>query len=257
MKLKPLWPLLISLAFISCNKQDDSKIISLEGHFIPAQSVEIKPLVEGILSEIHFLDGAHVEKGELLFTIDKAPYEEKLEAAHLKKLVILKKMQIAAENADRYRSLLLHSYIQESDYRQSLLELTLHETALVESDAEIRFLQLQVNNCRIVAPFTGVIGKHYIDKGSLIHKEPLALLNEVDPLYVDFFVDESFFASLNNLLKTESNPTILINDSVRASLLFLDNTISNNKVLLRAQIENKEGKFCPGQKAFGKVTLPR
>lgn len=253
MKLKLF---LISLALVSCSNQDNSKIISLEGVFVPAQSVEIKPLVDGTLSEIHFTDGSLVQKGDLLFTIDETPFEAKLEEAYLKKLVVAKKMQIAAENADKYRSLLLHNYIQESDYRQSLSELTLYETALVESEAEIRALQIELNNCKIVAPFTGVIGRHFIDKGSLLDKSPLALLNQVDPLYIDFSIDVSVFALLNKLLKTEVNPSILINDSEIASLLFLDNTVSDGKVLLRAKLENKEGKFCPGQKAIGKLTLP-
>jgi RND family efflux transporter MFP subunit len=248
--------LLISLTLIACSNQENSKIISLTGHFIPAQSVEIKPLTEGVLEGIHFTEGQSVKEGDLLFTLDKKTYEAKLENAIAKRLFHIKKLQIAAENADRYRSLLLNNYVQEIDYKQSLEELALYETAVMESESEIRLAQIHLDECSIRAPFSGVIGKHFVDKGSVVKETPLALLNQFDPLYIDFQLDEALYTKIKTLLQTEPNAPILINNSEKADLLFIDNVIYDSKVLLRAQINNKEGKFCPGQKVIGTLQIP-
>ncbi len=249
--------LLISLTFISCSNQDNSKIITLEGYFIPAQSAEIKSVEEGVLEEIHFREGGLVKEGDLLFTINKKLYEAKVDEAVAKRLLNLKKLQLAAERADRYKSLLLNNYVQENDYKQSLVELTLFETAVMESEAEIRVAQIQLDNCFIKAPFSGVIGKHLVDKGNLVKETPLALLNQLDPIYIDFSIDETLYSKIKTLLQTEPDTHILINDSDQAHLLFIDNQIRDSKVSLRAKIDNREGKFCPGQKVACKLTIPR
>ncbi len=56
--------------------QDMSREIELIGRIEPCSYVDVKSKVDGILDEIHFKDGEFVKKGQVLFTIDPAPYKE-------------------------------------------------------------------------------------------------------------------------------------------------------------------------------------
>src|SRR5262245_19229469 len=51
------------------------------GRFVAVDSVEVRARVSGYLEKIHFRDGQIVKAGDLLFTIDRRPFQNTLDQA--------------------------------------------------------------------------------------------------------------------------------------------------------------------------------
>ncbi len=239
--------------------------ISLDavGHFVALNSAEIKAQVEGTLISLHFQDGETVNEGDLLFTIDPRPYEAALEQSIAERMQNVAKLQYSAEKVARYKTLLANKYVSELDYIQYVSELANLEAAVMQNEASIRLANVNLDYCYIKAPFTGVTGKHFIDKGNLIANDgsTLVLLNQVDPLYIDFSIPEKDYVKIASYQTKGQNLDVLItypeypDVNATAKLILIDNTVNQNTgmILLRGEIANPERKFWPGQ--FVKTTL--
>ncbi len=269
------------LALISCYKQEVKSTplpkvtvataevktipISLDavGHFVALYSAEIKAQVEGTLISLHFQDGQTVNEGDLLFTIDPRPYIAALEQSIAERMQNVAKLQYSAEKVARYKTLLANKYVSELDYIQYVSELANLEATVMQNEANIRLANVNLDYCYIKAPFKGVTGKHFIDKGNLIANDgsTLVLLNQVDPLYIDFTIPEKDYVKIANYQNKGQNLDVLItypeypNVNATAKLILIDNTVNQNTgmILLRGEISNPERKFWPGQ--FVKATV--
>lgn len=181
-------PLLLLLC-LSCSKKPN---FDLTGKCIPFQSIEIKAEIDGTLTNVYFEDGNSVCEGDILFTIDSKFYEAKLDEVRAKRLQTFTELQRMAETVDRYQTLLTNKYISETDCRQLILEMNQLEASVMELDAEIRLAELALDHCSIKAPFQGVIEKRFLSKGSLVQKgEIIAILNQIDPIYIDLTLTET------------------------------------------------------------------
>ncbi len=240
----------ILLLMFSCNKSPE-KNIHATGTVVASNTAEIKAEVTGKLRSIHFIDGQKVTEGDVLFNIESTPYEERLEIAVSRRLQNISKLQYAAEKVDRYQTLLVNNYVSENDCAQQISELTAYEGLVMQNDAEIRSAKNDLNNCAIRAPFTAIAGKHLIDTGNFVQNNDITLvhLNQIDPIYIDFTLTEKEYAKIS----TKKNLQILLthpynpNHTTKAKLIFIDNTIHQNKISLRLEAPNPEYKFFPGQ----------
>lgn len=271
------------LALFSCGKQevkstplpkvtvDTAEVkkipitLDVVGHCVALYSAEIKAQVGGTLISLHFQDGQTVNEGDLLFTIDPRPYEAVLEQSVAERMQNVAKLQYSAEKVARYKTLLTNKYVSEVDYIQYVSELTNLEAAVMQNEANIRLANVNLDYCYIKAPFKGVTGKHLIDKGNLITNDgsTLVLLNQVDPLYIDFIIPESDYVKIATLQNREQNLDLLItypeypNMNVPAKLILIDNAVNQNTgtFLLRAEIANSDRKFLPGQRIKATIIL--
>ncbi len=243
--------IIVFLALLSCQKSEQ-KTFRLQGHFVPSNFVEIKAEVSGTLAGIHFQDGQKVKENDLLFTIDSRAYEAALDLAVSTRMQNLSKLQYAAEKVDRFKTLLANKYVSETDCAPYISELTNYESAMMQNDADIKIAKINLEKCSIKAPFSGVIGRHFIDKGNLIltDKPTLVTLSQTDPIYIDVQVSEKEYVKIRSLTKLH----LTLNhqkDKIDAELVFIDTRVNplNGTILLRAKVPNSEGKFIAGQTA--------
>jgi RND family efflux transporter MFP subunit len=242
------------------------------GQFSPVNRVELRAQVGGVLTEIHFQDGQIVRKGDLLFVIDPRPYEIKLALATAQLATAMARVDLTSAELARAQSLRKTDFASQETVDQRLSDQNAARAAVDDAKARIRDAQLDLEYCRVTAPFDGVIGARQVSIGSLIagsraSASPttlLATLVSLDPIYVDFDMSESDYLTFAR--EHEQNPgqlhdkvMIALSDETTFSrdgvLDFVDNAVDRSSGTLhaRATVPNRDLFLEPGQ--FARVRL--
>lgn len=240
------------------NVKDVPVVYSVPGYVEAIDRVELRSRVSGYLDKVLFTDGALVAQGQILFLIDRRPYQAALNRAE----ALLQKAKINANRArldsERANHLSAQKAIskEETQRRQTEAAMALLEVAAAEAAADAARLDLQFTEIR--APISGRIGRAQVTSGNLVNaNHPLAVIVATDAMYVRFGIDENTFAAhgVENRAKWEVKFDLPTGKSVQAEMVFIDNEVnsSTGTLTLRARISNLNGQYLPGQ--FGNVTL--
>jgi multidrug efflux system membrane fusion protein len=238
--------------------------LSAVGAVEPYSTVMVKAQVGGLLTRVHFKEGQDVRRGDLLFTIDSAPYEATLH----QKEADSAKSAIEARNAEvdnqRYSDLVTKRVVsqEESDKARTAAEST---AAQARSDkAAVEYARLQLSYCSIHAPIDARAGSLMINEGNLVKANdstPLVVINQIQPVYVSFAVPERELAAIKRRLaegRTLKTRAVMPGDeerSVEGDLTFLNNEVDRQTgtIRLRSTFANEDKRLWPGQ--FVSVTL--
>lgn len=263
-KEKPSVPVTVASVFT----KDVPIQVSSVGNVEAYSTVAVKSRVSGELVGVHFQEGQEVKEGDLLFTVDKAPYEVALKEAQAR----LERDQALARKArdDVRRNLPL----AEKDIvsRQSLdqyVSTAEAAEALVKADqAAVENLQLQLGYCSIRSPISGRTGSLLIQKGNLIkandENKSLLTVHQLEPIYVTFAVPEKYLGEINRRTKegkmevrvsTPENPGSA--EPITGFVSFVNNTVeqSTATIRLKATFQNKDRRLWPGQTINTLLTL--
>ena len=149
--------------------------------------------VQGFLQGIHYRDGNFVKEGTTLFTIERAPYQLKLEQA-----------QAAEEGARAALKQAEADYERQAELssRQVTTKAALDNATANRDSAAARLKQAQVDTAQaalnlsyteVKAPFDGTVSARLVSMGDLVGANgptQLATIVEPDPIYVSFNVGE-------------------------------------------------------------------
>ena len=155
-------------------------------------SVDIRARVEGFLVKRNFTEGGTVDQGQLLYEIDRAPFEAALKGAKAQLSSSQASLVNARKNLSRTQDLIKRGAISQSDYDNQVSAEAQAAAAVQLAQANLETAQLNLGYTRINAPFRGAIGKSNFSVGNLINPTSgtLATLTSMDPIYVTFQVDE-------------------------------------------------------------------
>src|SRR6266581_9075217 len=175
------------------------------GQFSAIDRVELRAQVGGTLTEIHFKDGQIVHKGDLLFVIDPRPYEIRLEQAKAALQTATARVALASNQLTRAQSLKRNDFATQETVDQRTNDQDASQAAVEDAKARMRDAELDLEYCRVRAPFTGRIGARQVSIGSLVAGSRaatspttlLATLVSLDPLYLDFDMSESDFLTFS------------------------------------------------------------
>jgi len=244
------------------------------GQFSAIDRVELRAQVGGILTEIHFTDGQIVHKGDLLFVIDPRPYEIKLAQAKAQLQTAAARVALANNQLSRAQSLRRNEFATQETVDQRTSDQDSSAAAVEDAKARIRDAQLDLEYCRVTAPFTGRIGARQVSIGSLVAGSRaavspttlLATLVSLDPLYLDFDMSESDYLTFARERARHGGPLaekVVIGLSDENSLKrdgtldFVDNPLdrSSGTIHARATVPNHDLFLAPGQFARLRVTV--
>jgi RND family efflux transporter MFP subunit len=167
------------------------------GRLESPESVEVRARVSGYLDKVHFKEGKEVKKGDLLFTIDRRPYQaefDRMEADHQRSE---SQAQLAKNDADRAERLIATKAISEEDHDTKVRSYASAQAAAKSAKAALNSAQLNLEFTEIRAPISGRIGRAFVTEGNLISgglggtgSTLLTTLVSQDPLYCYVDVDE-------------------------------------------------------------------
>lgn len=225
------------------------------GHFAAFNTVTVQAQVQGELTGLYFEEGQPVNKGELLFTIDKRPYQADLDKA----IATLRQNQATLaydlSRQERYSGLVADDFVSKLQYTQYVTELESQEAVIQENQAEIDSAAIKVGYCTITSPLSGIAGKRLIDVGNIITDvgTKMLVINQVSPLFIDFSIPERLFDAVHEM--QQKDPLLIeifvpnTNLVTHARLQMLDNTINpdTGMIALRGILPNDEQLFWPQQ----------
>lgn len=219
-------------------------------------SVPVLPRVTGQIVKSHFKEGQSVAAGELLFSIDSAPFDQKLKEAAGQLAVNQSKLKFSKAQAERFTFLLERGAISRSECDKSQSEAVQLEQTVESDKAAVEQARLNLSYCEVRAPVSGRAGSFLADQGSVVEafKTRLVQINQIQPAKVVFSVSEKYLPDMKSLMShgaravSVSIPgTALKCDDGRIS--FLDNAVDQGTgmVRLKAEFPNKDTLLWPGQ----------
>jgi membrane fusion protein, multidrug efflux system len=232
------------------------------GRLTSPETINIQPQVSGRVTEVHFIEGQEVKKGDLLFIIDPRPFQADLEQAQGQLKSDQAQLGLNQRNLQRDEQIGRFVSAQQIDADRSQVEN--FQGAVAKDQAAIDLAKLNLEYSSVRSPADGRTGRRLVDPGNYVAAGGSVLVNiqRLDPVYVDFTISENDLArlrenmALNRLtvqVTTPSKPEVV----KEGSLTFLDNSVSTQAgtVLLRATIPNPDRYLWPGQYVNVALTL--
>jgi len=161
-----------------------------------SKTVEVRARVQGFLETRDFAEGAYVKEGTRLFTIDPRLFKADREIAVAQVEQAESRLRLAEQELKRMRSVQVPGAVAATDLDQKAAEEANASAALRLAKAQLAKAELDLSYAEVYAPLTGYIGKALKEIGSLVdsgQNSLLAVMQQVDPLYVSFQVTESDF----------------------------------------------------------------
>lgn len=236
------------------------------GRLEAVERVDIRSRVAGTVQAVHFREGALVKKGDLLLTIDPAPYAADVERAEAQVAAALARQSYAQSEYERAQRLLDERAIAQREADERINAQREADANLRAARAALLTAQLSLGYTQVRAPVAGRVGRLEITVGNLVAAGPgapvLTTLVSVSPIYASFDADEQ--------VVTRALKTLPLGASARAQLdkipvqmgtaggtdtpftgklQLVDNQVdaASGTVRVRAVFDNADGSLLPGQ----------
>ena len=167
------------------------------GRAVATEAVTIQPQVTGMLMARHFEDGADVNKGCILFEIDKRPFEAGLAQAQATLLENQAAREFAQQDFARVEHLQGTSAVSQQEYDQKKNALAVAEAKVKAGEAAVQTAKLNLDYCQIHSPIDGRAGHRLIDPGNVVWSSGpnggtnMLTIQKIDPIYADFTITEN------------------------------------------------------------------
>ncbi len=244
------------------------------GRFLAIDSVELRARVSGYLDGVHFTDGQMVKQGDLLFTIDKRPFQNAVDQARANLATAKSNLAYTEADLNRGRELVGQKTITQQIFEQRAQAFRNAQASVSGAEAALHNAELDLEWTEVRAPINGRIGDRRVSPGNLVTGGSgtttlLATVVSTDPIYFEFTFDEASYLRYERLSKTGSD--VASRDAgVKVALKLIDETdfmhtgrmdFVNNvidsatgTIRARAVFDNPNGVFTPGM--FGRVRVP-
>lgn len=247
---------------VTAERKDMNLLAQSVGSVQASQSVVIRPLAPGQISEITFQEGQEVKKGDVLARIDASLYHAQLAQAQANK-----QQDEAQGESLRFQLRTLGSSKTPNAKQQALITAIHQSDAAVKSDiAAIQQAQALVDYTTITAPMDGRLGIKRIDAGNIIQPgdtNGLVEITQMDPVMVVFTLPERNLPGLSSLLAKNKPITVTARDIAtgaplaEGTLELADNQVNQNTgaLLLKASFDNASRRLWPGAMVNVQISL--
>ncbi len=235
----------------------------LPGRITPTRIAEVRPRVSGILVERVFQQGSMVKQGDVLYRIDPAPFQVKVDSAQATLQRALAVRDQAKQTADRQARLKEAQVTAVQQYDDAIAALAQAEADVGIAEAGLAEAKLNLEYANVTAPISGRIGRALITEGALVSangSDNLATIQQLDPIYADFTQSATDLMRLRKALedgqlisaRNEAEVQLVLDDGTsyphKGRLLFSEAAVdaSTGQVTLRGEFPNPDGDLLPG-----------
>lgn len=227
-------------------------------------TVEIRARVQAFLEAQHFTEGTIVQKGQLLFTLDKREFETKLRRAKAELDVALARLGKAETDERRLKPLAQRKAVPQQDYDNAVASLLAAKANIEVARSQVEEAELNLSYTTIRSPITGLVGQRLVTPGNLVGKGEATLLDTVssiDPIRVNFTISEAdhlrFMAHGKERVNVAIPLDLVLADGSlfphKGKIVIFDRAVDTKTgtFTVVAEFPNPEGALRPGQ--FGRV----
>lgn len=248
----------LEVATATAQEMEDPTVINIESARLEAiNTVELRPLVQGMLQKRTFTEGDRVQKDTELFHIDPTRYQAAVDACQAAVDQLEVKINDAQTKYERQQKLVQVNASSKDDLENARATLKELQAAMDAAKAKLAVAQDDLNRCVVKAPLGGRIGRTLISKGNYVTdiKTPLARLVQLSPIYARFPLSEKDILSIygSNAKLAEQAELTLVTATGReipekGRVAFCDNEIQpeTGTQNIWAVFENADRSLAPG-----------
>lgn len=256
-------PPAVPVAAADVERMDVPLEMTAVGHVVAYSNVALRTRVAGEITKVAFREGQDVKAGDLLFELDRRPFQHALAEAEAVLERDRARAREAAENLKRYAELVKKDYVTKEQFSQATANADALKATVRADEAAVETARLNLSYCTIAAPISGRTGGLLVHSGNLVKANddrPLVVINQIEPIYVTFAVPEVVLADVKKRASSgalavsalPNGPGAVPSEGV---LTFVDNAVdaTTGTINLRATFPNRERALWPGQ--FANVSL--
>jgi len=247
----------------------ERKVVPLDlqaiGTVIAASTVAVHAQITGELTSVEFKEGDEVRQGQVLFTLDKRPYEAALQQVEAQLQKDIAQAANARAQSLRYQDLQQRGIATREQVDQMTTQAAALDATVAADRANVEAAKVQLDYATIEAPISGRTGLLQVHRGNLVRANdttPIVTINRVTPVYVTFSIPESMLPEFKHYMAAG---TIHVearapNDPAPPSIGridFIDIAVDATTGTIKAKgtFLNEDRRLTPGQFVNVTVTL--
>ena len=184
----------LEVAVMEVQPKDIPLYLEMVGQTLGSVDIPISARVDGVLEEMHFLEGRPVKKGQLLYVIDPTPYESRVVEARGRLAEARTRLAKAGSDLERIRPLAEMDAVSQQDLDGAVAQFEAARGALQAAEAQVEQAGIQLGYTRISAPVDGLIGITRAKIGEYVGRAPnpvvLNVVSQTNPIRVRFAINE-------------------------------------------------------------------
>lgn len=254
----------VNVDVINVALRDVPVVFDYVGQTESSQQVEIRARVNGFLERRVYEEGSMVHQGDVMFQMDRKPFQAALDAAQAEYAQQKARLDTARANLNRVRPLAAKNALSQKDLDDSVGQEQAAAAAVEQARANVTSASLNLGYTTITAPVTGLSSFAKKQDGSYIDatNSLLTYVAKLDPMWINFSLSENEMLNLRAQTKSgalklpqigELEAVIVLADGSiypqRGHIKFADASLSEETgtYLIRAEVPNPTGTLRPGQ----------
>jgi len=232
---------------------------------IAASTVAVRAQITGELMSVNFKAGDEVQQGQVLFVLDKRPFEAALQQAEAQLQKDEAQTANAKAQAARYQDLAQRGIATREQVDQMTTQAAALEATVAADRANVQSARVQLDYATIEAPISGRTGLLQVHKGNLVRANdttPIISINRITPVYVTFAIPESMLPQFKRYMaagtiRVEARPPNEDGPPSIGKIDFIDIAVdaTTGTIKVKGTFPNEDRRLTPGQFVNVSVTL--
>lgn len=255
---------------VTVNKERVPIWLRYTGKTEATKRVEVRARVAGRLDQVLFQEGDYIEKGSILFVIEKDKYQAELDQARARRERDLATLDLARKDVERYKPLVaedLAPRVTLEQYEARVAELL---ATIKAAEGAIRDAELNLSYTDVVAPISGRASRTQVDVGNIVGYNDQTVLTTIvsdDPMFAYFNPTESQFQVMREYKSQDQMDAqvtipgniegLLERANLKGKVSFTDNRIDRNTgtITMRAEVANPDHTILEGTFVYVEVMV--
>src|SRR5262245_10215349 len=234
------------------------------GTVTPIRTVAVKPRLDTEITEVHFVDGAKVNQGDILFTLDSRAIEAQIKQVQGVLASAKAQLEQAERDVARYIELVAKNATTQVTLSNAQTQVNVWRAAVESNTGQLENLKIQLTYCTIRAAISGRASTATVKIGNVVRMAdptPLVIINQMAPVYVTFTVPQRSLPDIRQAIAAETATVEAIIPGERRRATGVVSVIENSvdaatgMATIRATMPNADELLWPGTLVNAELTL--